>query len=935
MEPCSSRRVTVKLRRSETLFASLMIALTLSMAGCGSSQSISSQPMSLTLTSGAAGVDQGQTASIRASLIGDLHNAGVQWSVSGGGSLNAQTTTSATYVAPDAVTAAFMATVTATSISDTTKSSALRINVNPLPVVSTRELSPATAGVPYNATLGVSGGTLPYDWMIASGALPAGLNLSAAGAITGMPTSSGRASATFQVTDAMGKTSSQALTLTVVPASPLVVATSSLPDGTVGQPYGQQLQATGGVSPYKWSLTAGTLPAGLNLSTTGAISGTPSGPFVGTSAFSVSVSDSQLPSPATAAANLSITINTTSLLVSTTVLPGAVLGTFYNQTLIAAGGIPPYTWSVAAGSLPVGLSLNPNSGAVSGVPQIAGAFTFTVRVRDSAGSTATAALSIAVTGRLTITTTSLPEGNINKLYGTTLGVSGGVQPYIWAITGGSLPQGLSLNPNTGTISGTPNVTGTFDFTVMASDSENPKATATANLSITIATQSCPNNSSLSGPYAMVLNGWSGKSSVLAAVGSFVADGAGGISDGSLDLNDQSFGPRSGNFTGTYCVGSDNLATLDVSYSGEIRGANTFSVALNSTGSGNIIFYDNSNLKAAGLLRKKDSSIYSTGLIQGNYAFGAVGGDSHAARFAMAGEFNADGSGNLTGESDSDIYGIGPTNTPLSSTNFSVDAGGRGTAILTFASKGNNFVFYVVSSSEMLMMEADPAGSSILAGQVLQQSGGFTDASLQGTSLLETQALSGGNASAAVGITTANGGGAISLTADQNLDGTSATVNESGTYASSQNGRVVISFDGQPHRTILYMITTNQAFVVGTDPSAVDFGTLQPQFVSNFNDGSLRGTYFGGSQPPVRADVSEEVAQIQLDGFGNLTQTSEENSDGVPSKADLTGTYSVSPNGRAIVTQNGVQSGIIYAISYWQFVFLPTSTSGPKLSEFRY
>lgn len=892
--------------------------------------------MSLMLESNTVGVDQGQTASIRATLVGDPHNAGVQWSITGGGSLTGQSTTSATYVAPESVSSPFAATITAISISDSAKFSAIRINVNPIPAISTRELSPATAGVPYTAALGVSGGTSPYSWIIASGTLPAGLGLSTAGAITGTAMSSSQTSATFQVTDATGRMSSQALTLTVVSASSLVVATSSLPAGTIGQAYSQQLQATGGVPPYKWSLAAGTLPAGLNLSTTGVISGIPSGPFIGTSAFSVSVSDSQLPSPDAASANLSITINTTSLLVSTTVLPGAMLGTFYNQSLIAAGGSPPYTWSVATGSLPVGLSLDPNSGVISGVPQIAGTFSFTVRVRDSMGSTATAALSITVTGGLTITTMQLPDGNVNKLYGTTLSVSGGVQPYTWTVTGGSLPQGLSLDPNTGMISGTPTMTGTFDFTVMVSDSENPKVSATANLSITITTQSCPNNSSLSGPYAMVLNGWSGAGSALAAIGSFVADGSGGISDGTMDLNDQSVGPRNGTFTGTYCVASDGLATIEVSYSGAIRGGNTFAVALNSAGSGNIIFYDNSNLKAAGLLRKRDGSIFSTGLIQGNYAFGAVGGDSNAARFAIAGTFNADGTGNLTGESDSNIYGTGPTNATVSSSNFSVQANGRGTAILSFASEGNhNFVFYLVSRSEMLMMEIDNAGSPILAGQVLQQNGGFTDASLLGTNLLETQALSGGKVSATVGIVTANGGGAISLTADQNLGATIVTVNESGTYSCSQNGRALISFDGQPHSTILYMVATNQAFVVGTDPSAVDFGTLQPQFAGNFNDASLRGSYSGGSLPPVNTDVSEEVDQLQLDGFGNLTQTSAENSGGGPSRNNLAGTYSVSPNGRAIVAQNGMQIGIIYAISNLQFVFLPTSTSSPKLSDFRY
>lgn len=85
----------------------------------------------------------------------------------------------------------------------------------------------------------------------------------------------------------------------------------------------------------------------------------------------------------------------------------------------------------------------------------------------------------------------------------------------------------------------------------------------------------------------------------------------------------------------------------------------------------------------------------------------------------------------------------------------------------------------------------------------------------------------------------------------------------------------------------------------------------------------------------RFSKAEEVTQDQLDGFGGLTQTSVENNDGGPSRNNLAATYSVSPNGRSIVAQNGMQIGIIYAISNWQFVFLPTSTSSPKLSDSRY
>ena len=171
-----------------------------------------------------------------------------------------------------------------------------------------------------------------------------------------------------------------------------VVSTSSLPNGTVGVAYSQTLAVTGGTTPYTWSISSGTLPAGLSLSSSGIISGTPT-TAGGPTSITFKVTDS---TSATATKVLSITINSTTLSITTSSLPNGTIGVAYSQTLAATGGTTPYTWSIAAGTLPAGLSLNSN-GVISGTPTTAGGPTsITFRVTDSASATATKGLSITV-----------------------------------------------------------------------------------------------------------------------------------------------------------------------------------------------------------------------------------------------------------------------------------------------------------------------------------------------------------------------------------------------------------------------------------------------------------------------------------------------------------------------------------------------------------
>ena len=935
------------------LSGTVVLLVTLVLPGCGGS---AGQPIAVGLSSSVSGnsIDQGQTVTITAAVSNDTKNAGVQWGVSGGGSLTGQTTTSATYNAPASVAAAFTATITATSISNPNKSSSLQIKVNPLPAITTTSLPQATAGAAYSATLVVSGGASPYKWTVTSGTLPAGLSLnSGSGVISGTPTGASSSSVTFEVTDAAGNSASRAISITVAPPPPLTITTTSLPGGTNGTPYTQTLQASGGVSPYTWLLTSGSLPPGLTLSSNGVISGTPSGTTTTTFTFTISVTDSETPTHATRTATLSIAVTQPPLsIVTTSLVPGSV-GNPYSQTLQAIGGMPPYTWSIILGTLPTGLILNPATGSITGTATATGSSTITVNVTDSAHTTVTSQpLTIVIDTALAITTTSLSGGSVGTAYSATLQATGGAQPYTWSVSSGSLPQGLSLKAN-GVISGTPTAAGSSTFTVQVADSESPAVIRQATFSITISAASCPNNFSLKGNYAFVTNGWSSTQPTAASsLGSFAADGNGNITSGLLDIADQnsSFGPASGTFTGTYCVASSRLATINLTYGGTLSGGNTFIAALDSSdNNGHIISYDDSGLKVSGLLRQQNTSAFSTTQINGNFAFGLVGADQVANRYAMAGEFHANGSGTLSGTDDNDDAGVIESAQTLTASDFTVASTGRATATIASNGINQNYVFYVVSSSEMLMMAIDSTLTPpvILAGQALQQSGTFTDASLDGASVIELQSLTNSGAQPAVtaGVITTNGTSnpaTYTITADQNQGGTMDTLSETGTisFTLGGSGRVTLTPTGGGSTRVFYLIAQNQAFAVGTN-MGVDYGMLSPQTSGSFTIASLSGTYLGGSQPPVSASVNEEADNMDSNGAGSLTGTADKNSTAGTQSGTFSATYSVSsggPNGRLIVSQSNVPVLYLYMISTSQFVALPVSSSqipnpDPKLIDF--
>jgi hypothetical protein len=360
--------------------------------------------------------------------------------------------------------------------------------VQPLSI-STLAVPNGVQNVPYTATqLAATGGTMPYTWSVTAGALPAGMTLSSTGLLSGTPTAFGPFTFTAKVTDSTYPTpltATQQYNFTVV--QPLSITTLAVPNGVQNVPYAStQLAATGGTTPYTWSVSLGALPAGMTLSSAGVLSGTPTafGPFT----FTAKVTDSTTPTALTATQAYSGTIEPSLAITTPSPLASGAVGVSYSQTLTASGGKPPYTWSLAPSpapvNLPAGLSLNSAVGQISGVPTAAGNSIFSVQVTDSQGLIATKSFSLSINAALVITTSSpLPAGTVSAKYSQTLQAVGGSVPYTWTLSGGALPAGLSLNPATGIIGGTPNASGAANFNIQVADSN--RAVATAFFALTI------------------------------------------------------------------------------------------------------------------------------------------------------------------------------------------------------------------------------------------------------------------------------------------------------------------------------------------------------------------------------------------------------------------------------------------------------------------
>ena len=251
------------------------------------------------------------------------------------------------------------------------------------------------------------------------------------------------------------------ITLTVNPAT--------LPGGLINTPYSQALSASGGDGPYTFAVvpTLGTLPAGLTLDpSSGLLSGAPTRSV----SYNFTVVATDTLGGCIGRQAYRIVIGCTPITFSPTSLTNGVVGTPYRQTITANGANDSFTFALTGRSLlPLGVTLDPSTGVLSGTPFSGGTHNFTVTATDTvSGCAASQDYSVTIECTpITLSPSSLPNGAVGVPYSQTISASGFDSSFFFYL-GIGRPPGLRLDPETGVLSGTPSATGTYNFTILAS-----------------------------------------------------------------------------------------------------------------------------------------------------------------------------------------------------------------------------------------------------------------------------------------------------------------------------------------------------------------------------------------------------------------------------------------------------------------------------------
>jgi hypothetical protein len=642
------------------------------------------------------------------------------------------------------------------------------------------------------------------------------------------------------------------------------------------------------------------------------------------------------------------------LSVATTSLPSGSITAAYSAAVDASGGAAPFMWSVASGALPGGLSLGASttdSVTISGTPTTQGASTFTIKVTDAAGASATSpSLTINVNNLAINTASPLPAGSGGSPYSLQLAASGGVSPYQWSVaTGSSLPTGLALS-STGLLSGTPTTQGTNTFDVTVTDNQSPAASLSKTFRLTIS--GSVGVALLNGNYAFKFSGFNVAGAVVLG-GSFQADGAGKISAGVEDVNTLATHDTNQTFTGTYSLGLDNRGTLVFS---SLAGSPTYAFAIDTTGAhGRFVEFDSSGIRGSGEIEKQSLTTCTFTTFSGEYAVGITGNSAALGGFtagpvALAGRFTATspatsaGQGSIgNGEADANTPGVVPfVQQSLSGTFQTTSQTGRCVATIAPASLPSmTFSAYPVSASEFFLVETDTVSSNtpfLTVGRLMAQvgypftgpAGGFTAASVGG---LTGQFLSGTTyvPDMAVGSVTVTGLNSFTLLLTENQAGTVRNFSGTANFVNADKfGRVATNLI-TPVAPVFYMINQNQAFAIGEINSNPFFGLFGPQSAGPLSASTMKGTFVEATSNPATGGVPDLSGVFALDGVQAISGTQDQSTAAANFAAQaVTGVYAVTStatgSGSIVLTAPGALTGTFFVVSPTQFVMV-TTTAG--------
>jgi uncharacterized protein with beta-barrel porin domain len=354
---------------------------------------------------------------------------------------------------------------------------------------------PVSATVAYGSTnnpisLNITGATATS--VAISTAASHGSAVASGTSITYTPTTgfAGADSFFYTASNGVGPSSPAKVTVTISPPT-IVFTPTAPPSPTAGVPYSHSIaNASGGTGPYTYTVSTGSLPAGLTLAANGTIAGTPKA--TGTFTVKVIATDSTAGTGpfASTPANVTLTINPPLIVLTPATLPDGNVNASYSQGLVGSGGTSTYSYALQTGTLPTGMSLD-SSGLLHGTPTQAGSFPITVTATDSttgpaapySGSQAYTLVIAAPT--ITMTPPTIRHGTVGTDYGivtVAAAESGYTGAFTFTTNPANMPPGLTL-ASSGTISGTPTTSGDYTFTVTATDTNAFFGTKTYTLHI--------------------------------------------------------------------------------------------------------------------------------------------------------------------------------------------------------------------------------------------------------------------------------------------------------------------------------------------------------------------------------------------------------------------------------------------------------------------